>query len=164
MAQEIARDFGDQPLTVLGVLTGSLMVVADLVRQLPMPLKIAFVQAASYSGATTTAGELHLGTMLREQIAGRDVLVVDDIFDTGRTLRAIVEQLQLLGASSIRTAVLLRKKDRQQVTLPLDYVGFEIPNVFVVGFGLDYDDAYRQLPYVAALEVPDSGPGKSALP
>ena len=155
MAQSIVRDYQGRPITVLGVLTGSLMVVADLVRQLDMPLRIAFVQASSYRGASTSPSELLLGELATLEIRGRDVLVVDDIFDTGHTLATIVDRVWAQRPSSVRTAVLLRKRDRRQIEMRLDYVGFEIPNEFVVGFGLDYQDAFRHLPYVAALEPSD---------
>jgi hypoxanthine phosphoribosyltransferase len=136
------------------------VLVADLIRRIDMPMRVGLAQARSYQGATTEAGPLTLNLSMLPEVVGRDVLLVDDIFDTGQTMTALVERLKTLGASSVRTAVLLRKRERCEVTLQPDHVAFDIPNHFVVGYGLDYQDAYRHLPYVAVLEETDlqSGP------
>jgi hypoxanthine phosphoribosyltransferase len=152
LAQQIAADFQDRrPLTIVGVLTGSLMFLADLVRRLDLPLRIGLIQASSYRGSSTTPGPLHVHAELQPDVSGRHVLLLDDILDTGRTLAQVTQHLQSLGPASVRVAVLLRKKGRQEVPLEPDYCGFEIPNAFVVGYGLDYNDEYRHLPYVAVL-------------
>jgi len=151
LAKQIAADYQGRPLTIVGVLTGCLMFVADLVRQVDLSLRIDFIQASSYRGATTTAGALHIHPGLAPVVRGRHVLLLDDILDTGQTLVQVREHLQALGAKSLRIAVLLRKEGRQEVAIEPDYCGFEIPNAFVVGYGLDYNDEYRHLPYIAVL-------------
>lgn len=154
MARTIADDFRDRPTTIVGVLTGCIMFLADLVRHLDFPLRIDLIQASSYRGETTTPGKLRISPDLVPDVRGRHVLLLDDILDTGQTLGYLVEHLHELGASSVRVAVLLRKKGRQQVQLEPDYCGFDIPDYFVVGYGLDYNDEYRHLPYVATLPGP----------
>jgi len=154
LAAQVARAYENQPLTIVGVLTGCLVFLADLIRRLDLPLKIALVQASSYRGATTTAGQLHVQDELLPDLKGRHILLIDDILDTGRTLRHMVEHLRSLGTASVRTAVLLRKEGRQEVEIEPDYVGFTIPNEFVVGYGLDYDDEYRNLPFIGVLDGP----------
>ncbi|MCA9184583.1 MAG: hypoxanthine phosphoribosyltransferase [Pirellulaceae bacterium] len=151
MARDITSIYGDRPVTMIGVLTGSVVLVADLIRQLSMPLRVGVVQASSYRG-TTTRGHLVINSDLMPDITGRDVVIVDDIFDTGNTLVELLAMMDRLGPMSVRTAVLLRKTGRQEVTYEPNFVGFEIPDEFVVGYGLDYHDAYRNLPFVAALE------------
>jgi hypoxanthine phosphoribosyltransferase len=151
MATEIARDYHDRPVTIVGVLTGCLMFLADLVRHLDLRLRIDLIQASSYRGETTTAGELTIDPATLPDIRGHDVLLLDDILDTGQTLHHLVARLHELGAKSVRVAVLLRKKGRQEFPLEPNYCGFEIPDAFVVGYGLDYNDEYRHLPYVGIL-------------
>ena len=155
IAAEINEFYADRPLTIIGVLTGSVVLLADLIRLLEMPLRVGVVQASSYRGAATTRGSLSINHELMPDIAKRDVLLVDDIYDTGHTLAEMVRRMSDLGPTSVRTCVLLLKKGRQEVDVPVDHVGFEIPNEFVVGYGLDYQDEYRNLPYLAALEESD---------
>ena len=152
MGRQIEADYRDKPLTIVAVLTGSLIALADLVRQIRIPLRIALVQASSYRGATTTATTLVINETFAPDVQGRDVLLLDDILDTGRTLSALVQHMQDRGAARVRTAVLLRKIGRQAVPIEPDYCGFVIPDVFVVGYGLDFDDDYRHLPYVGVLQ------------
>lgn len=152
MATEITQTYQDRPLTILGVLTGSVVLLADVIRQLDMPLRVGVVLASSYRGATTTRGPLVINSDLMPDISDRDVLIVDDIFDTGHTMNELLNLMSELGPRSVKTAVLLRKHGRQEVEIEPDFVGFNIPDEFVVGYGLDYQDAYRNLPYVAALE------------
>ena len=151
LARQIAADYQGRPVTIVGVLTGSLMFLADLVRHLDLPLRIDLIQASSYRGATTTAGQLRIQPELVPDVKGRHVLLLDDILDTGQTLAYLVRHLEGLDVASLRVAVLLRKIGRQQVPLEPDYCGFAIPDAFVVGYGLDYNDEYRQLPYIAVL-------------
>ena len=151
LARQIAVDFHNQPVTIVGVLTGSLMFLADLVRHLDLPLRIGLIQASSYRGTATTPGTLHVQPELAPDVRGRQVLLLDDILDTGQTLSYLIEHLYGLGAKSVRVAVLLRKKGRQRVPVQPDYCGFDIPDAFVVGYGLDFNDEYRHLPYVAIL-------------
>jgi hypoxanthine phosphoribosyltransferase len=143
-------------VTIVGVLTGCLMFLADLVRRLDLPLRIGLIQASSYRGCTTVPGQLHVQPELAPDVRGRHILLLDDILDTGQTLSYLAQHLRSLGALSVRVAVLLRKQGRQRVPLEPDYVGFDIPDVFVVGYGLDFNDEYRHLPHVVVL--PESPP------
>jgi hypoxanthine phosphoribosyltransferase len=151
LGRQLEADYRGRPLTIVAVLTGSLIMLADLVRRIGIPHRIALVQASSYRGATTTATTLVINESLAPDVAGRDVLLLDDILDTGHTLSALYQHLQDRGARSVRTAVLLRKIGRQEVPMEPDYCGFTIPNVFVVGYGLDFNDDYRHLPYVGVV-------------
>jgi hypoxanthine phosphoribosyltransferase len=152
MADEIAQHYQQKPLTIVGVMIGSIVLLADLIRLLNLPLRVELVQARSYRNGTRP-GPLVINTdLLSENIRGRHVLLVDDIFDTGHTLWELIPQLDELGPESVRTAVLLRKQGRCEVEFKPHFVGFEIPDVFVVGYGLDYRDQYRNLPHVAVLE------------
>ena len=142
------------PLTVVGVLTGSLIFLADLVRRLDRPHQIGLVQASSYRGATTTPGDLVIRDELLPTVHGRHVLLLDDILDTGVTISRLAAHLSARGAASVRTCVLLRKLGRQRVPFEPDYCGFTIPDAFVVGYGLDYNDEYRHLPFIGVLPDP----------
>jgi hypoxanthine phosphoribosyltransferase len=155
MAAAITARYENRPLTVVGVLTGSVVVVADLIRLIDLPVRVGMMSANSYRGATTTRGELLINDHLMPDVAGQHVLLVDDIFDTGQTLVQMMEKVQSCGPVSLRSAVLLRKRGRQEVDYEPDFVGFEIPNEFVVGYGLDYGDLYRNLPDLAVLEESD---------
>jgi hypoxanthine phosphoribosyltransferase len=154
LGAQIEADYQGKPLTIVAILTGSLILLADLIRQIGLPLRVGLVQASSYSGPTTAAGALLINESFAPDVAGRDVLLLDDILDTGRTLATLVDRMRDRGANSIRTAVLLRKIGRQEVQIEPDYCGFTIPDVFVIGYGLDYDDDYRHLPYIGVLESP----------
>lgn len=152
LADHVNRAYAGQPLTIVGVMTGSVILLADMIRLLEMPLRVGVVQASSYRGATSR-GPLVINSDLMPSISGRDVLIIDDIFDTGNTLVELLALMRKLGPKSIRTGVLLRKQGRQEVDLEPDFVAFTIPDEFVVGYGLDHDDEFRNLPYVAALEA-----------
>ncbi len=152
LAEDIRKRYAGQPLTVVGVLIGSVTILADLIRLLDMPLRVELLQARTNLNGTRP-GPLVLNLdLLSTSIQGRSVLLVDDIFDTGNTLWELIPQLDELGPAHMRTAVLLRKQGRAQVALQPDFVAFDIPNEFVVGYGLDYRDRYRNLPYLAVLE------------
>lgn len=160
LAAEIREREGSRPLTVIAVLTGSIIFLADLIRKLDMPLRVGVLQARSYLG--TERGSLSINAEMLPEVAGRDVLVIDDIFDTGHTLVQVLAKLKDFGPKSVSTAVLVLKQGKQQVSMRPDYVGFEIPDVFVVGYGLDYNDAYRNLPFLAALEPEDVEPPRNS--
>ena len=151
LAVALGREYHDKPLTVLGVMTGGLMFLADLVRLLDRPLQVGVVQASSYRQSATTPGELRINDGFMPEIAGRDVLLLDDIFDTGQTLVAMLERLSHLQPASLKSAVLLWKEGRQTVSATPDFHCFKIPDRFVVGYGLDYNNEYRHLPYVGVL-------------
>ena len=153
LGAQVAEDYAGKPLTLLGVLHGSLPFLADLMRRIDVPHRIGLVQASSYRGTATMPGEMRIDTNLLPDITGRDVVLVDDIFDTGRTLTALTERLAAENVTSVRTCVLLWK-DRdpaEGVTLTPDYHAFRIPDKFVVGYGLDHDDEYRHLPFIGEL-------------
>ena len=152
LANEVRRDVGRRPVTVVGVLTGSIVLVADVIRRLDGPVRVSMVWASSYRGTDTSPGRLDLRLDLLPDLEGQEVLLVDDIFDTGRTLEALVRELRDRGAARVRSLVLLRKLGRSEVAIEPDFVAFDIPDAFVVGYGLDFDGAWRQLPYLAALE------------
>jgi hypoxanthine phosphoribosyltransferase len=153
LAGEIAQTYEGQSLTIVGVLTGCLVFLADLIRRLDLQLRIALVQASSYRGAVTSPGALHVQDELLPDLRGRNILLLDDILDSGQTLKALVEHLRQLGTASVRVAVLLRKLGRQKVELEPDFCGFRIPDEFVIGYGLDYNDEYRHLPFIGVLPL-----------
>jgi hypoxanthine phosphoribosyltransferase len=156
LGAEIAADYHGRPLVVVGVLTGCLVFLADLIRRLNHPLTIAFVQASSYRGTATSPGELVVKEEMLPDLTGRDVLLLDDILDTGRTISRLVEYLRAKGAHSVKTCVLLRKIGRQVIPFEPEYTGFTIPDAFVVGYGLDFNDEYRHLPFIAVLPGTES--------
>jgi len=162
LAAAVERDRRPEGLVVVGVLTGSLLIVADLIRRLSGPVRVSMVWASSYRGTATAPGALEVRLDLLPDLAGQDVLVVDDIFDTGRTLEAILGELRRRGAGRVRSLVLLRKRGRAETDLVPDFVGFDIPDVFVVGYGLDFDGAYRHLDHVAALDEADVEAARAA--
>ena len=151
LASEIAAIYQGQAITIVGVLTGCIVFLADLIRRLDLPLRIALVQASSYRGAVTTPGTLHVQDELLPDLRGRHILLLDDILDSGQTLKYMVGHLQAQGTASVRVGVLLRKIGRQKANLEPDFCGFNIPDEFVVGYGLDYNDEYRHLPYIGVL-------------
>lgn len=154
MARKISQHYGDRPLTIVAIMTGSLVLLADLSRRLKMPVRISLIQASSYRGGTES-GQLWLRDDMMLDVQGREVLVLDDIFDTGKTLSAVLGCVMQMGPTSLSSAVLLHKQGRQVVDMEPDFVAFHIPDEFVVGYGLDYQDLYRNLPYLAVLEPHD---------
>ena len=156
LAGEIRQHYQQRPLTIVGVLTHSIMLMTDLVRRLDNPMRIELIQARNSSQRSTRPGPLVIDLdLLSSDVRGRDVLLVDDIFHTGKTLWELLPQIDELGPTSVRSAVLLRKAGQCQVPIKPDFVAFDIPDTFVVGYGLDYRDAYRHLPYIAELEPPE---------
>ncbi|QDV68604.1 Hypoxanthine-guanine phosphoribosyltransferase [Rosistilla carotiformis] len=154
LAQRINDHYGSRPLTVVAVMTGSLILLADLIRRLNMPIRVGVVQASSYRGGTRS-GELLVNAAMLINIRDREVLLIDDIFDTGRTLERLLEDMRQMGAQDVKSAVLLQKNRQHDVQVRPDFVAFEIPDEFVVGYGLDYEDMYRNLPYLGVLEQAD---------
>ncbi|MDG1500862.1 MAG: hypoxanthine phosphoribosyltransferase [Planctomycetota bacterium] len=163
VADELTRDYGGDDFVVVGVLKGSVVFVADLVRNIPAKLEMAFVGASSY-GAGTTSGDLKLNFFpMDEEIRGRRVLLVDDILDTGRTMSRLKKEMYERGASDVKTCVFLDKPSRRAVDMEADYACFEVKDLFVVGYGLDYAGRYRNLPYVGALKPEHYADLNSAL-
>lgn len=150
LAKTITTDFAGRDLVVVALLTGTVMFLADLIRELPMPLHLDFIGVSSY-GSGTKPGQLIFNKELRLDVRGRDVLIVDDILDTGHTLHAVIEKLQRLKPRRIKVCVLLEKKARRVKQVRADYVGFRVPDLFVVGYGLDFAERYRNLPFIGVL-------------
>jgi hypoxanthine phosphoribosyltransferase len=151
IAAQISEDYREQELTVIAVLHGSLMFVADLLRRIPLPLKLECLSVASYHGKGQTSGQVIFKQITLPDVVGRDVLILDDILDSGHTLAAIHEALETAKPRSIRICVLLSKKKQRARKVDTDYVGFEIEDEFVVGYGLDFRERYRNLPYIGVL-------------
>lgn len=153
MGHEIAETYGedDRGLTLVPILSGSIIFLADLIRELPLKMKIALIQLSTYPGKTTTALEPELVMELTGDVKGRHVLLVDDILDSGKTIRKVRSMIAEHEPASLRAAVLLRKPSKAPQDLPVDFVGFDIEDLFVVGYGLDYDDHYRNLPHIGVL-------------
>jgi hypoxanthine phosphoribosyltransferase len=151
MAAQISNDYRDRELTVIAVLHGSLMFVADLLRRIPLPLKLDCLSVASYHGKAQSSGNVVSKEITAPDVADRDVLILDDILDSGHTLAAVRERLERAGPRSIRICVLLSKKKQRAREVDVDYVGFEIEDEFVVGYGLDFRERYRNLPYIGVL-------------
>ncbi len=151
LSNQITHDFTGNELLVVSLLNGTVLFLADLIRHLSLPLRLDFIGVSSY-GSGTVPGQLVLTKELRLDVRGRDVLLVDDILDTGRTMTRVLEILRKLGPRRIRTCVLLDKPARRVEKIRADYVGFSIPDLFVVGYGLDYAERYRNLPFVGVLK------------
>jgi len=151
LAQEISTDYaGVDELFLVGVLRGSFIFLADLSRALSIPRRVDFIALSTYGSTTETSGAVRLVMDLRVDIAGRHVVIVEDIVDTGHTLRYLMDTLSARGPASIRTCALVRKPS-SQVDVQVDYLGFEIPDVWAVGYGLDYKDKFRTLPYIGTI-------------
>src|SRR5262245_55040428 len=146
----IQRDYKGREMVVVSLLNGTVMFLADLIRNLSLPLRLDFMGVSSY-GAGTESGDLVITKELRLDVRGRDVLLVDDILDTGKTLYRMIDKLRALKPRRLRTCVLLNKAARRVEHVKADYVGFEIPDLFVVGYGLDFAESYRNLPFVGVL-------------
>lgn len=151
MAAQISERYGNRQLTIVAVMTGSLVLMADLMRRLTMPVRVSLIQASSYRGGVQS-GELWIRDDMMLDVKDREVMVIDDIFDTGKTMQEVLRRIDLMGPQSLASAVLLHKEGRQRVSMTPDFVAFRIPDEFVVGYGLDYQDLYRNLPYLAVLE------------
>lgn len=156
LASAVSRDYAEAgEIVLIGVLRGAFMFLADLVRRLSVPCRVDFIALASYERGSDQSSGVRLVLDLRCDVARRHVLVVEDIVDSGRTLHYLLKMLRARGPASIKTCVLTHKPARLDIEVPLDYVGFEIPDRWVVGYGLDYDDRYRTLPYIAAIDPND---------
>ena len=154
LAEQISAEYAGRELFVIGVLKGSWIFLADLVRLMTIPVTIDFVMASSYGASTSSSGEVKMVLDLKSPVEGRDVLVVDDILDSGLTLKHIIDSLRLRKPSSLKVVALMDKPDRRRTDIKADYVGFRIPNKFVVGYGVDFAERFRNLPYVGYIEEP----------
>jgi hypoxanthine phosphoribosyltransferase len=153
IAAQIVADYQERDLTVIAVLNGSLIFMADLLRRIPLPLKLDCLSVASYHGGTSTSGEVVFNQLALPDVAGRHILILDDILDSGVTLAAIGEKLRAARPLSVRLCVLLRKQKTRLRPVEADYVGFDISDEFVVGYGLDYLERYRNLPCIGVLRT-----------
>jgi hypoxanthine phosphoribosyltransferase len=151
LADRISADYRGRDLLAIGILKGAFIFFSDLVRLIRVPLTIDFLIASSYL-KSETSGEIKLHYNAKEDVADKDVLLIDDIVDTGITLNYLRERILNEGPRSLKICTFLDKKGRREVDVPIDYVGFEIPNEFVVGYGLDYDNKYRNLPYISVFK------------
>ena len=151
LAAEISAEYRDRDLTVIAILNGSIILMADLLRRIPLPLKLDCLSVASYHGGTTTSGEIVFKQIALPDVENRHVLILDDILDSGVTLAAIREKLASRRPLSVKTCVLLRKRKPRRRPVEVDYVGFDIGDEFVVGYGLDYMEQYRNLPCIGVL-------------
>lgn len=152
LAHQIMADYQGRDLLLVCILKGGLMFLADLMRQIDLPLEIDFMAVSSYGDSTESSGVVRILMDLETNIQGRNVLIVEDIIDTGRTLNYIIQNLRTRHPASLKICTLLNKTARRVLDIPVDYVGFEIPDKFVIGYGLDYGEIYRNLPFVGVLK------------
>jgi len=158
LAREIEADFaGTDKLVVVGLLRGSFVFIADLVREIDLPIEVDFLEASSYGNAMASSREVRILKDLRGEIAGRDVLVVEDIVDTGHTLHHVVRLLRSREPARLKTIALLDKPSRREVDMTADWIGFEIPDEFVVGYGIDYAQRNRNLPFIGKVRMLEGG-------
>jgi len=160
LGRQITADYAEKDLVLVGILKGAYAFYADLARALRIPMRVDFLVVTSYGTKARPTGKVKMVTDLTEDIAGRDVLLVEDIVDSGMTVQYLLKTLGRRKPKSIKVCALLSKPDRRKVDVTIDYVGFNIPNKYVVGYGLDYQQKYRNLPYLAVLDtVDDEGQG-----
>jgi hypoxanthine phosphoribosyltransferase len=155
LGREISADYEGKNPVLVNLLKGGVIFLADLIRQLPIPHQIDFMNVSSYENGTSSSGVVRITEDLSTNILGRNVLVVEDVLDTGRTLAYILNMLEIRSPESVEVCSLLRKTTPENPQIKVRYLGREIPNVFVVGYGLDYNEKYRNLPYIARLITPD---------
>lgn len=153
LGKQISRDYDDRDPILLNLLKGGVVFLADLIRKLRIPHKIEFMHVSSYENGTASSGSVRIVDDISCSIANRDVLIVEDVIDTGTTLAYILNVLRLRNPRSIEVCTFLRKEREEAGRIPIRYVGKDIPNVFVVGYGLDYEEQFRNLPYIAELDL-----------
>jgi hypoxanthine phosphoribosyltransferase len=152
LGEEISRDYAGRDLLLIGVLKGAVFFMADLMRQLTVPCEIDFMAISSYGASTDSSGVVRILKDLDINIEGREVLVVEDIIDSGLTLSYLMRNLEAREPASLEVCALMTKPERREIDVPVRYIGFEIPNRFVIGYGLDFGERYRNLPYVGVLD------------
>ncbi len=151
LAVQISRDYAEKDLFVVGILKGAVVFVSDLIREIAVPLEMDFMAISSYGASTQSSGVVKMLKDLDTPVEGRDVLIVEDIIDTGLTLSYLTELLRSRKPNSVQTAVLLDKPDRRKIEYVPDYVGFTVPDKFVIGYGIDYNHKFRELPYIGVV-------------
>lgn len=152
LGQEIVKTYGDEEITIITIINGAILFTADLLRQIENPVRLDCIRISSYRNATKSIGAPQLIHSLTLDVANRHVLLIDDILDTGKTIAMVVDLITKLHPASIRTCVLLDKRGRREIDFSADFVGFEIPDKFVVGYGLDFAERYRNLPCIGVLK------------
>lgn len=152
LGAQITRDYADKEIFAIGILRGAVVFMADLIRAIDRPVQIDFMAVSSYGDRTDSSGVVRILKDLDSSIAGKHVLIIEDIIDSGQTLSYLIKNLSDRNPASIQLCTLMNKPERRKVDLPVKYVGFEIPNEFVVGYGLDYAEKYRNLPYLGILK------------
>ena len=152
LGREITEDYKDKDLVLIGILKGAAIFMSQLSMDIDLPLYMDFMSVSSYGKASRSTGEVRIVKDLDESVEGKDILIVEDIIDTGLTLSYLKDNLLKRGASSVKVVTLLDKPDRRNVLVDIDYLGFEVPDEFIVGYGLDYAEKYRNFPFVAALK------------
>ena len=155
LGAQISAEYGDEPVCLICILKGSVFFTCELAKRISVPVSLDFMAVSSYGGDTKSSGVVKIVKDLDEAIQGKDVLVVEDIVDSGRTLSYLMEMLRDRKPASLRLCTLLDKPDRRVIEVPVDYTGFQIPDEFVVGYGLDYDQKYRNLPYIGIISFED---------
>jgi hypoxanthine phosphoribosyltransferase len=153
LGKQIGNDYAGKDLVLVGVLKGAYAFYADLARAIRIPMRVDFLIVTSYGSQSKTSGKVKVVTELTEDIKGKDVLLIEDIVDSGLTVQYLIKTLSKQNPKSIKVCTLLSKPERRTIEVPLDYVGFKIPNKYVVGYGLDYQQKYRNLPYLAVLDM-----------
>ena len=156
LADCITEDYGDKKVLLIGILKGAFIFLSDLVRQLKMPIEIDFVRLASYGSGMKSSGTIEITKDIEMPVQDKDVIIVEDIIDSGRTLLFLKERISLAGPRSVKTCALLDKRSRREVQIDGDYVGREIEDVFIVGYGIDFNEVYRNLPEICYVTFPDS--------
>ncbi|MBC8591247.1 hypoxanthine phosphoribosyltransferase [Wansuia hejianensis] len=152
LGQDITRDYKDKNLMLIGILKGAVIFMAELCKNIDLPMLMDFMAVSSYGQSSISTGEVKIIKDLDFSVEGKDILIVEDIIDTGLTLNYLIDNLRKRGANSVKIVTLLDKVDRRNVKVPIDYLGFEVPDEFIVGYGLDYAEGYRNLPYIASLK------------
>lgn len=152
LAKEINRDYAGKKVIFIGLLSGCIPFLAELIKHIELDCELDYMDVSSYHGTTSSSGEVRILKDLTRSIADEEIIIVEDIVDTGRTLNTVVEMLKYRNAKSVKVVTLLDKPEGRAVDFECEYVGFVIPNEFVIGFGLDYDELYRNLPYVGVLK------------
>lgn len=152
LGEEITRDYKDKDILVVGILKGAVIFMSELVQRIDKPVTMDFMAVSSYGKSSVSTGEVRIIKDLDNSVEGKDILIVEDIIDTGYTLQYLTDNLTKRGAKSVKICTFLDKIDRREVDIPVDYIGFEVPDEFIVGYGLDYAEMGRNLPYVAALK------------
>lgn len=152
LAERINRDFDGEKVIIIGVLKGSFMFLADLVKRITLPAEVYFIEASSYGAGTRSTGVVKISKDVERDLNGENVIIVEDIIDTGITMDKVMELLRARGAKTVKLCSCLSKPSRRLVDIKIDYLGFEVPDEFVIGYGLDVDEMYRNLPYIGVVE------------